>query len=70
MSEPIVTATGDTVSLLHNIYLVVYPDGTTEELVPVQCKREAADEMEWVLRRARATWKRRQRSTGATGEAT
>lgn len=67
-SEPIVTDTGHTISLLHHIYAVKYPDGTSEEVIPVQCKRDASDELQWVLRRARATWKARQRITSARRE--
>lgn len=63
---PTVVDTGHTVSLLHRIYKVEYPDGTTEELIPVQCKRTAGDELAWVLARARATW--RQRITAQRGE--
>jgi hypothetical protein len=62
-SDPIVTDTGCTVTLLHRVYLVRYPDGTTEDLIPVQCKRTSEDERAWVLARARATWRRRQRET-------
>jgi hypothetical protein len=48
-------------TLLHRVYRVRYPDGTTEEVIPAQCKRNAGDEMEWVMRLARRTWaKRRQ----------
>lgn len=62
-SEPTVVDTGCTVTLLHRVYLVRYPDGTTEDLIPVQCKRTSEDERAWVLARARATWRRRQRET-------
>jgi hypothetical protein len=61
--EPIVTDTGCTVTLLHRVYHVLYPDGTTEELIPVNCKREASDEYIWVLRRAKRTWAKRITST-------
>ena len=63
-----VVSTGHTVTLLHTVYRVHYPDGTVEEVIPVQCKRDAGDEMEWLLRRARATWRKRQRITAATGD--
>ncbi len=59
-----VVATGHTVTLLHNVYRIEFPDGTSEDVIPVQCKRDAGDEMEWVLRRARATWRKRQRGRG------
>lgn len=65
-AEPTVVDTGHTVSLLHRVYAVTYPDGTTEELIPVQCKRTSEDERAWVLARARATW--RQRIRDATRE--
>ena len=61
MTGPTVRATGDTVTLIHRVYMVTYPDGTTEEVMPAQCKRAAGDEMAWVVRRARAEWRRRQR---------
>ena len=63
--EPIVTDTGHTLSLLHRVYCVEYPDGSTEEVIPVQCKRDPGDERAWVLRRARATWAKR--ITATTG---
>lgn len=59
-----VYATGHTVTLLHRLYEIRYPDGTTEDVIPVQCKRDAGDEMEWVMRRARAMWRKRQRENG------
>ncbi len=62
--EPRVVDTGHTLTLLHRVYRVEYPDGSTEEVIPVQCKRTASDELQWVLRRARATWAKR--ITGAT----
>lgn len=64
--EPRVVDTGHTLTLLHRVYRVEYPDGSTEEVIPAQCKREAGDEYSWVLRRARATW--RQRIKAATSE--
>lgn len=56
------TDTGHTLTPLHRVYRVRYPDGTTEEVIPAQCKREAGDEMEWVMRLARAKWARRRRA--------
>ncbi len=66
--EPRVVDTGHTLTLLHRVYRVDYPDGTTEEVIPVQCKRDAGDELAWVLERARRRWQERQQQqiTGAT----
>ena len=58
---PTVVATGNTVTLLHHEYRIEYPDGTTEELIPAACKRDAVDEYAWVMRRAQAEWRRRRR---------
>lgn len=58
-SEPRVVDTGHTLTLLHRVYRAEYPDGTTEDIIPVQCKRDAGEELRWVLRRARARWARR-----------
>ena len=60
--EPRVIATGDTLTLLHHVYRIDYPNGTSEEVIPAQCKRDAEGEMEWVMRRARVEWKRRQQA--------
>ena len=62
--EPTVVDTGHTVSLIHRIYAVTYPDGATEEIIPAQCARDAGDELAWVRRRAGAKWRRRQRERG------
>ena len=55
-----VIATGNTVTLLHHVYRIEYPDGSSEEVIPAACKREPGDELRWVLRRAKATWRKRQ----------
>lgn len=55
-------ATGNTVTLLHNVYRIDYPDGTSEDVIPVQCKRDASDELAWVLQRAHRTWAKRRRA--------
>jgi len=55
-AEPVVTATGNTVTLVHSEYRVLFPDGSEETLIPAQCKRESCDELAWAYRWARATW--------------
>ena len=60
-----VVDTGHTLLLLHRVYRIEYPDGTTEEVIPAQCARNVGDELQWVLRRARRKWQERQQ-IGAT----
>jgi len=55
-NEPVVVATGDTVTLVHTVYTVLFPDGSVETLIPAQCKRDAGDELAWAYRWAHAEW--------------
>ncbi len=55
--------TGHTITLIHHVYIVHYPDGSTEEIIPASCVRNPGDEAAWVLQRARDNWARRRRGT-------
>jgi hypothetical protein len=59
-----VTDTGHTLTLLHRVYRIEYPDGSSEEVIPAQCKRDAPAELAWVMKRARATWRKRRGEVG------
>lgn len=69
---PRVIDTGHTVSLLHRLYDVTFPDGTTEEMFIIECNGDTPEELDGrANRRARQRWQqRRQQITVATGEET
>lgn len=63
-TRPSVIDTGHTVSLLHRLYEIRYPDGTTEEVFVAECHGTPSQNCERVKRRARATWAKRRGQTG------
>lgn len=53
--------TGHTVNLLHRLYEIRYPDGTTEEVFAVEGNgAKPSETYERVKRRARRQWAQRQ----------
>jgi hypothetical protein len=60
MDEPRVIATGNTLNLLTNEYLVFFPDGTRQTMYAV-APRTARDEMAAAQKHARKLWRRRKR---------
>ena len=60
MDEPRVIATGNTLNLLCNEYLVIHPDGTRQTMYAV-APRTARDEMAAARKHARKLWRKRQR---------
>lgn len=59
-AEPRVIATGNTLTLLTNEYLVFFPDGTRQTMYAV-APRNGRDEMTAARKHAKKLWRKRQR---------
>ena len=63
-ARPRVVDTGHTVSVLHRLYEIRYPDGTTEEMFLAECAGGTSQaNLERAKRRARRRWQERQQIT-------
>lgn len=69
-ARPQVVDTGHTVSVLHRLYEIRYPDGTTGAVFVVECSGDTSQDLyRRAKQHARRLWQERQRQqiTGAAG---